>query len=80
MIIRLLHGLARALSNTGDEGDTRGAGHSTRHHWRCECGAHSREDGFLIRTDAEYTAQRHLLSKAVGHPVPETYSTDGILS
>jgi hypothetical protein len=78
MIRRLLQGLARV--EYGRRGRHTRRWPSTRHHWRCECGARSRKDGFLIRSDAEYAAQRHQLSKAVGHPVPETYSTDGMLS
>ena len=44
------------------------------YHWRCACGAHSR--GGDIKADAEYSAQRHMLSKPMGHPMPEVYSAE----
>lgn len=47
----------------------------TLYHWRCECGAHSR-DGDPSQSDAVYKAQRHQWSKGIHHSMPEVYSTD----
>ena len=63
--------LRRALQGAGVAApETR-----TFYHWRCECGAHSR-GGDPFKSDAEYNAQRHVWSKAKGHPTPEIYSTE----
>lgn len=38
--------------------------------WRCECGAHSRSEGFLSESDASIAADRHQWRLGVGHPMP----------
>lgn len=77
MIGKFLRGLADALSQSDAEEGTYDARLLTHYHWRCECGGHSR-GGWLFESDAEYNAQRHQWGQGVGHPMPETYSTDGI--
>lgn len=49
----------------------------TCYHWRCECGAHSR-DGWLFESDAKYNADRHVWGKYKDkqHPTPEIYTTE----
>jgi hypothetical protein len=42
----------------------------TRYQWSCECGGHSRSDGFVFPADAEYAAQRHQWNNGVHHPMP----------
>ncbi len=66
MLGRFLRGLGGASGAT----KTR-----TLHHWRCECGGHSR-GGVGLRTQAEYKAQRHQWGKGVDHPMPTVYSTE----
>jgi len=68
MLGKFLRGLAGS-ANSADATKTR-----TLYEWRCECGAHSR-GGDPFESDAEYNAQRHQLSKGVGHPMPEVYPT-----
>lgn len=48
---------------------------TTLWHWRCPCGAHSRQ-GDYFKADAEQNAHRHQVRKGVGHPAPEVYSTE----
>ncbi|MGW7314695.1 hypothetical protein [Streptomyces sp. NPDC054865] len=48
----------------------------TRYHWICACGGHSRDGGFLLRSQVEYAIDRHLWSKEEGHPVPEIKTTE----
>lgn len=76
MIGKFLRGLAEAVSQSEPEGSYDASRH-TKYHWSCECGGHSREDGFLFESDAEYAAQRHQWGKGVGHPMPDTNSTPG---
>lgn len=78
MIMNFLRGIADAVSQSGAAEGTYDASRLTHYRWRCECGAHSREGGFLFEADAEYAAQQHQWRKGVGHPMPETHSTDGI--
>jgi hypothetical protein len=51
----------------------RGFNNPATYHWRCECGAESQ--GAYTKADAEHNAMRHQLSKPVGHPTPEVYTT-----
>lgn len=65
-----------AVTTPDDEVST-WAGHGpTRYHWRCECGGHSRDGGFLIESDATYAAERHQWRQGVGHALPDVYSED----
>lgn len=72
--------IRRALQQAAVQSDTEGSSprRQTWWHWRCECGAHSRGGG-SIRSDAEFLAQRHRLSKPFGHPIPEVYSTEEVV-
>lgn len=78
MIRNFLRGLADAVSQSEPAESTYDARLLTHYNWRCECGAHSRGGGFLMKFDAENAAYQHQWRKGVGHPMPETYSTEGL--
>ncbi|WP_030274381.1 hypothetical protein [Streptomyces sp. NRRL B-24484] len=47
----------------------------TMHHWRCECGGHSR-GGFITRDEAWWAGERHRRLKEAGHPTAELYTSN----
>lgn len=75
MIMKFLRGLAEAIAQPEDNSAQYSVDHSIQYHWSCECGAHSRADGFGFESDAQYAAQRHQWGKGRGHAMPAVHRT-----
>ena len=70
MFANFLRGLTDAISQPAESKAVRDLREMTRYQWSCECGGHSRSDGFVFPADAEYAAQRHQWNNGVHHPMP----------